>query len=80
MVLTDTNLVTSALKWSPDYLAHNIGQGSYTVYSSKNKKFLYYDDKKIFKVPSFHPPTTHEDMTFQEFLSKVISWKEGEPQ
>ncbi|KAK7112810.1 hypoxia-inducible factor 1-alpha inhibitor-like [Littorina saxatilis] len=79
VILTGTNLVASALQWSPEYLSNNIGHGTYTVYSSKNHKFLYYDDKKICKVPTFTPPTTHQDMTFQDFLNKVTEWKEGEP-
>ncbi|XP_076440326.1 hypoxia-inducible factor 1-alpha inhibitor-like isoform X2 [Babylonia areolata] len=79
VILTDTDLVQSALHWSPDHLASHIGEGQFTVYSSRNKKFLYYDDKKFSKVPDFTPPTTRQEMTFQEFLRKVKAWKEGDP-
>ncbi|KAK7502087.1 hypothetical protein BaRGS_00006839 [Batillaria attramentaria] len=78
VILTDTNLVAAGMQWSPQYLAENIGNGLYTVYSSKTQKFLYYDDKKVARVPDFSPPTVHEDMTFQNFLCKVNKRKEGD--
>ena len=79
VILTDTGLVKSGLKWSPDYLAENIGTNAYSVYFSNTQRFLYYDPKKIIRVSNFHPPTTREDMTFQDFLNKVRHWKEGDP-
>ncbi|XP_067672862.1 hypoxia-inducible factor 1-alpha inhibitor-like [Haliotis asinina] len=73
VILTDTNLVKSALHWNLDYLGSNIGEGTYTVYSSSSHKFLYFDEKKISYVPGFVPPTKHMDLTFDEFVGKVKS-------
>jgi len=47
VVLTGTELVDPALRWSLSYLEENIGSSKHTVYISKTKKFLYYDDKKV---------------------------------
>ncbi|CAG5129036.1 unnamed protein product [Candidula unifasciata] len=71
VVLTDSELVGSAYHWDLAYLCSNLGSGQYTVYSSENKKFKYYDEKKLPQNKDFTPPTSHSDMTFQEFASKL---------
>lgn len=47
VVLTGTELVEPALRWTLPYLEDNIGSSKHTVYISKTKKFLYFDDKKV---------------------------------
>ncbi|KAJ8318263.1 hypothetical protein KUTeg_003354 [Tegillarca granosa] len=72
VVITDSNLVSSALHWDLDYLATNIGDGNFVVYRSKSNKFKYFDDKKLSSVHSFTKPMEHEDMKFQEFLNETV--------
>ncbi|XP_041364031.1 hypoxia-inducible factor 1-alpha inhibitor-like [Gigantopelta aegis] len=71
VVLTDTNLVTSALHWNEAFLRTHIGDGKFTVFTSDSHKFLYYDDKKLKFVPNFKPPTRHLEMTFDQFIDKI---------
>ena len=71
VVLTDTNLVSSALQWDEAYLRTHIGNGKFTVFTSDSHKFLYYDDKKMKFVPNFKPPTRHLDLTFDQFIDKL---------
>lgn len=72
VVLTDTNLVSSALKWNLDYLEKNLGDGTFTVYISKNNKFKYYDDTKIQEhCLDFVAPTERVDMKFIEFSERL---------
>ncbi|XP_023231788.1 hypoxia-inducible factor 1-alpha inhibitor-like [Centruroides sculpturatus] len=72
VVLTDTNLVSSALKWNLDYLQKNLGDGSFTVYISKNHKFKYYDDTKIQEhCLDFTAPTERFDMKFVDFVKRL---------
>ncbi|XP_060075232.1 hypoxia-inducible factor 1-alpha inhibitor-like [Ylistrum balloti] len=78
VVLTDTNLVTSALHWDLDYLSKNIGDGEFVVHISKNKNFQYCDDKKSVNVKDFRMPTEKQDMKFSEFVEKLHSAKPGE--
>lgn len=78
MVLTDSDLVGSAYHWDLGYLCSNLGSGLYTVYSSTNKKFKYYDEKKLPQNKDFEPPTSHSDMTFQEFATKLKKNNEKE--
>jgi len=77
MVLTDTNLVTSAFKWTLDYLRSNIGDGSFSVYESRTHFFKYFDDKKQPAHPDFKPQMKRLDMTFGEFCDRLkISQRE----
>ncbi|GFO38263.1 hypoxia-inducible factor 1-alpha inhibitor [Plakobranchus ocellatus] len=69
VIITGSDLVGSAYHWNLDYLCAHLGYGLYTVYSSTSGKFKYYDEKKVPNVPSFKPPTSHTDMTFQDFVS-----------
>ncbi|XP_064614715.1 hypoxia-inducible factor 1-alpha inhibitor-like [Liolophura sinensis] len=71
VVLTDTNLVTSALHWTIPYLQENIGSCDFSVYSSTNNKFKYYDDKKIRSNKDFIPPTRRTEMKFPDFVNAV---------
>ena len=47
MILTGTELVAPALRWSLPYLEENMGSSKHTVYISKSRVFLYFDDKKV---------------------------------
>lgn len=80
MVLTDTNLVHSALKWDLDYLKDNIGNGDFSVYSANGHKFLYYDEKKMVNAKTFKPKSVRQEMKFPEFVEKLrdIEQREGE--
>jgi len=67
MVLTDTDLVTSAQKWTLDYLRTNIGDGSFSVYESRTHLFKYFDDKQQLAHADFKPPMKRLEMSFGEF-------------
>ncbi|XP_053380644.1 hypoxia-inducible factor 1-alpha inhibitor-like [Mercenaria mercenaria] len=69
VILTDTNLVASALHWNLRYLADHMGDGNFTVYKSNSHKFKYYSDKKCKMVKEFKPPTQQTEMTFSEFAA-----------
>lgn len=71
VVLTDSNLVQTALKWDLDYLKENIGKGDFSVYSSETKKFMYYDERRAESWPDFKPPTTRLTMQFDEFYKQI---------
>lgn len=71
MVLTDTNLVYPALKWDIPYLLENIGNGDFSVYSSENHKFLYYDEKKMCNFMDFVPKSRRMEMKFSEFVDTM---------
>jgi len=47
VILTGTDLVAPALRWNLSYLEENVGSSKHTVYISKSKMFLYFDDKKV---------------------------------
>ena len=47
VVLTQTDLVSSALHWDLEYLEKHMGGAKHTVFVSKSKKFMYFDDKKV---------------------------------
>ena len=47
VVLTDTDLVQSALHWDLSYLEQNMGPAKHTVYVSKSRYFMYYDERKV---------------------------------
>lgn len=47
MVLTQTDLVSSALHWDLEYLEKHMGGAKHTVFVSKSKYFMYFDDKKV---------------------------------
>lgn len=64
-------MVGSAHHWDLGYLCSNLGSGQYTVYTSSDGKFKYYDDKKLPQNTNFKPPTSHTDMTFQDFATKL---------
>ncbi|XP_069096461.1 hypoxia-inducible factor 1-alpha inhibitor [Pleurodeles waltl] len=71
VVLTDTNLVYTALKWDLDYLQENIGCGDFSVYSANGHKFLYYDEKKIANFKDFKPKSQRLEIKFGEFVKKL---------
>lgn len=78
VVLTDTDLVTSALHWSTDYLKENLGDGNFSVYESDNHLFKYFDEKKLSSVKDFTPPMRRREMKFGEFCDSVASWQPGD--
>ncbi|KAE8591067.1 hypothetical protein XENTR_v10018302 [Xenopus tropicalis] len=78
VVLTDTNLVHTALKWDLDYLEENIGNGDFSVYSANSHKFLYYDEKKMVNFKNFKPKSSREEMKFPEFVNKLKDIQERE--
>ena len=78
MILTDTDLVSSALHWDIDYLSKHIGNGSFNVYFSKNNKFMYYDEKRADVTKNFVRPMTVKEMKFNEFVELVRSRKDGD--
>ena len=47
VILTDTDLVASALHWDLSYLEQNMGPAKHTVYVSKTQTFMYFDDRKV---------------------------------
>ena len=40
-------MVTPALRWTLPYLEENMGSTKHTVYLSKSRTFMYYDEKKV---------------------------------
>ena len=71
ILLTNSGVISSALKWDLDYLKENLGSGSFSVYTSKTSKFMYYDDKRAKQWPNFIPPTQRIQMKFDEFCSRI---------
>lgn len=71
VVLTGTNLVSSALHWDLNYLKNHIGDGLFTVYQSNNNYFRYYESRKISTHKDFKPPTLQTEMNFSEFVDKL---------
>lgn len=84
VVITDSNLVASARKWTLEYLEQNLGNGNYTVYVSRNHKFKYFDEKKVAglngnsKGVDFVPPTKMVSMKLPEFIKRLREWKRGD--
>lgn len=78
VVLTDSRVISTAMKWSLDYLERNMGDGECNVYSSKTHRFKYFDDKKAQSLPSFKTPMRSHQMTFKEFVSKVRARQGGD--
>uniref|UniRef100_UPI0035901BAF hypoxia-inducible factor 1-alpha inhibitor-like isoform X1 n=1 Tax=Myxine glutinosa TaxID=7769 RepID=UPI0035901BAF len=78
VVLTDTGLVQSALKWDLAYLKENLGDGDFTVFSSPTHRFLYYDEKKLAHFPNFRPQATRLTLKFPEFLQHLEELQQSE--
>lgn len=78
VVLTDTDLVTSALHWDLEFLSEHIGDGDFIVHVSKNNNFQYFDDKKTGNVKDFKKPTEQVDMKFHEFKKRMDEAKPGD--
>lgn len=75
VLLKNSDLIGTALKWDLNYLKDNLGQGSFSVYSSRTHKFMYCDDKRAKDWPSFVPPTQRHDMKFEEFFTRITNFK-----
>ena len=78
VVLTNSRVIATAMKWSLDYLEKNMGDSEYNVYSSKSHRFKYYDDKKSQSLPRFKAPMHSENMKFDEFVRKIRSREAGD--
>jgi len=83
VIITQSDAVASARKWSLDYLQENMGESPCTVFQSKSHKFKFYDDKKADLFQStykmeFTPPTRRIDITVADFHSRLKNWREGE--
>ncbi|RZF37054.1 hypothetical protein LSTR_LSTR012397 [Laodelphax striatellus] len=80
VVITNSQLVGSALKWDLDYLQENMGSGKCTVIYSHNHKFKFYDDSKA--TPDiraeFTPPTRGVSMKMSEFVKRLEGWTKGD--
>ena len=74
MLITNSGIISTALKWDLNYLKANLGQGGFSVYTSKTCKFMYYDDKRANDWPDFVPPTQRCDMKFQEFFERITNF------
>lgn len=75
VLLTNSDIIGTALKWDLNYLKDNLGQGSFSVYSSRTHKFMYCDDKRAKDWPNFVPPTERLDMKFEEFFTRITNFK-----
>ena len=72
MLLTDTNLVESALHWDLEYMKNNLGDGDFSVYESENYKFMYHDEKKYGDGrKDFLAPTHRKEMKFSQFVDII---------
>ncbi|XP_062507617.1 hypoxia-inducible factor 1-alpha inhibitor-like [Corticium candelabrum] len=78
VVLRDSRVISTAMKWSLDYLEANMGDSKCNVYSSQTGRFKYFDDKKAQTFPGFECPMQLNEMTFDEFVRKVREWKAGD--
>ncbi|XP_078659529.1 hypoxia-inducible factor 1-alpha inhibitor-like [Branchiostoma floridae x Branchiostoma belcheri] len=76
VVLTDTHLVDSALKWDLDYLQANLGGGLCSVYESDNHKFMYFDEKKAKERKYYTPCTRRMEIPFEQFVRQLESSEE----
>eukprot|EP00731_Ephydatia_muelleri_P017565 Em0010g663a len=48
VLLTGSNLIAPAMKWTLPYLEQHMGSNKHTVYISKdNRKFKFYDEKRV---------------------------------
>ncbi|KXJ08276.1 hypoxia-inducible factor 1-alpha inhibitor [Exaiptasia diaphana] len=74
VILTDSNIVRTALKWDLDYLKENMEKGEFSVYASNTWKFMYFDEKRAQGWPNFSPPTTRLTMKFDDFYKQVKSF------
>ena len=77
-MLTDTKLVSSALHWSLDYLAKNMGAGEFSVYECDSPKFKYYDEKKGTGPKGFKSASRRVDMKFADFVNRITNSKPGD--
>ncbi|CAH1793965.1 unnamed protein product [Owenia fusiformis] len=78
VLLTDTKLVSTALHWDLEYLVGNLGDGQFSVYESKDQKFMYFDEKKAKEMKSFEHPTRRIEMKFKDFVEKIKNHKPGD--
>lgn len=84
VLITGSKLVKPAEeKWTLDYLEKNLGKSNHTVFVSRNHKFKYFDEKKIYnknnlKGVEFTPPTKRVDMKITDFMKKLREWKRGD--
>ncbi|XP_033124558.1 hypoxia-inducible factor 1-alpha inhibitor-like [Anneissia japonica] len=70
VVIKNSKLVNSALKWNLEYLEENIGAQKFSVYSSPDHKFMYFDAKKAGET-NFQPHTKQHQILFTDFVETL---------
>ncbi|CAK8684185.1 hypoxia-inducible factor 1-alpha inhibitor-like [Clavelina lepadiformis] len=75
VVISDSGLINSALKWNLGYLQENLGDGSFHVYGSKDNRFKYYDEKRAKQCKSFPKPVKRYEVSFNDFLKMLMEKK-----
>ena len=78
VVITDSDLVSPALRWDLDYLQENIGDGDYSTYESDSHVFRYFDEKKVPHHEGYTPSMKRTEIKFQEFVERVTHHKPGD--
>lgn len=78
VIIKNLHLVEPALKWSLEYLKHNIGTDKKNVYISPDHKFIYYNKSKCMFTKNFVAPNRQEEITFSEFAHRLKSWQPGD--
>lgn len=78
VILTDSDIVGTAMKWKLDYLKEHIGKGEFSVFASDTFKFIYYDEKRAQGWKNFVPPTLRLSMKFEEFYHRIKDFNENE--
>jgi hypoxia-inducible factor 1-alpha inhibitor (HIF hydroxylase) len=71
VILTGTNVVAPSLRWTLPYLEENMGSSKHTVYLSKSRIFMYYDEKKVSAFPNFREPMKKREWTFSKFVDEL---------
>ena len=72
VLLTGSNLIAPAMKWTLPYLEQHMGSNKHTVYISKdNKKFKFYDEKKVIPDSGFREPMRKREWTFSKFADEL---------
>eukprot|EP00731_Ephydatia_muelleri_P017582 Em0010g680a len=72
VLLTGSNLIAPAMKWTLPYLEQHMGSNKHTVYISKdNRKFKFYDEKKVIPDSGFREPMRKREWTFSKFADEL---------
>eukprot|EP00731_Ephydatia_muelleri_P017553 Em0010g651a len=72
VLLTGRNLIAPAIKWTLPYLEQHMGSNKHTVYISKdNRKFKFYNEKKVIPDSGFREPMRKREWTFSKFADEL---------